>query len=275
LSLSRSSSQGWSIYSAFSFAISACSVCWALSFAASFWPGLAITFRPLGLEMDSGFILLSAATLLPAVYCFLRFPECRSAIWKVRANWKVYGVSVFVGLSLPCSSYLGTHFYAFPWGQDAALHLARVFAWNLLMAPFWEEIVWRGTFLGRLSSFSTPLSGILWMSLGWTIWHGGYLGFLYSQGVPTDALTTLTFTYFGLGVVLGSVFELAQGSLWPGVILHTGFNAATAVYYSEFDRASEFGSYLSEMIFVLLAAGLFLAVVLRRIKKVDIIESNT
>ena len=94
------------------------------------------------------------------------------------------------------------------------------------------------------------------MSVGWTIWHVGYIAFLYSEGIPKEVLYVLPFTYFFTGLIFGSVFELGRGSLWPCVLLHVGFNAATVVYYTAYNRASELGSYVSELVFVVIVAAI-------------------
>lgn len=247
----------WDGFDAFSFIVSACFVCWAFSFAGAFGPDFKITIRSLQFAVDTKFILLTAATFLPALYCFLVYPEVRSSLKKVDANWIVYLAAIATGLSLPFLSYPGSHYSDFPWGRDVAIHLGRVFAWNVFLAPFWEEIVWRGCFLKRVRSFSSASGGILLMSLGWTIWHGGYIAYLYGGGIPVEVLRILPLTYFCAGIILGSVFELGKGSLWPCVLLHTSLNAATTVYYTTFNRAYELGSYVSELIFAAIVAAVF------------------
>jgi len=246
----------WDGPTAFFFALSICFVYWALYIAGSFGPDFTITIHSLQFSVDTKFILLMAAPFLPALYCFATYPECRSSLWKVNASWTVYLVAIATGLCLPFLSYPGTHYLAFPWGRLVAIHLAMVFAKNLFLSPFWEEIVWRGCFLKKVRSFSSASSGILLMSVGWTIWHGGYIAFLYSEGIPREVLYVLPFTYFLMGIILGSVFELGRGSLWPCILLHVGFNAATVVYYTAYNRASELGSYVSELVFVAIAAAI-------------------
>jgi membrane protease YdiL (CAAX protease family) len=260
---------GWDFFAAVSFILAACFVCWALSFAASFGPNFTITIRPLQWAVNTKFILLTAATFLPALCCFVVYPEVLSSLKKVNANWKVYLVAVVTGLSLPLLSYPGSHYYDFPWGREVAIHLGRVFAWNLFMAPFWEEIVWRGCFLKRIRSFCSAPTAILLMSVGWTIWHGGYIAFLYSGGIPVEALRILPLTYFCVGIILGSVFEMSRGSIWPCVLMHTSLNSATVIYYTPHNRAYEVSSYMSELIFAAILAAIFLWFAMRRTPRFD------
>jgi membrane protease YdiL (CAAX protease family) len=142
--------------------------------------------------------------------------------------------------------------------------LARALALNLFLGPLWEEIVWRGCFLKKVRSFSSPSSGILLMSIGFTFWHGGKIAVLYSEGVSIAVLSVLPFIYFCVGIVLGSLFELGRGSLWPCVLLHASFNAAADVYYGGYNRTSELGSYVAELVAVAVAAWLFLRAVIRQ-----------
>jgi membrane protease YdiL (CAAX protease family) len=259
--------QTWNGFAALLFATSVCFACLLLHIAGSYGPDFTIRLSVLQLTVDTRFLLITAATLLPAAYCFMYYPDCRSSLWKVRAEWWVYSVAALTGLVIPLSSYFGTHYYAFPWGRSVAAHLAKVFAFNFFLAPFWEEIVWRGCFLKKIRSFSSTPVGIALMAVGWTVWHGGYLAFLHSEGIGIEELTVLPFTYFCLGIILGSVFELARGSLWPCVTLHATFNASTAVYYSQYDRASELSSYVSELVFAAIAAIVFLLIATRRTRE--------
>jgi membrane protease YdiL (CAAX protease family) len=255
LRLWERSTRVWDGATALSFAVSACFVCWAFCFAGVLGPDFTITIHPLQFAIDTESILLTAAAFIPALYCFVKYPECRSSLRKFDAGWNVYFIAIGVGMLLPFTSYLGTRHPEFPWGSEAASDIVRLFAWNLLLAPLWEEIVWRGCFLNKVRSFSAPSSGILLMSIGFTIWHGAKMAIFYRSGMPIAVLAVLPFLYFCLGVILGSVFEMGRGSLWPCVLLHSAFNAATDVYAGSYDRASELGSYVAELVVAALAAG--------------------
>jgi membrane protease YdiL (CAAX protease family) len=202
--------------------------------------------------------------LVPAIYCFVTYPECRSSLRKFDAGWKVYLVAVAAGLILPFTNYLGTHHPEFPWGGEAAMDIARLFARNLFLAPLWEEIVWQGCFLHKVRAFSSPSSGILLSSIGFTLCHGGKIAILYSGGVPIEMLPFFPCIYLCVGTILGSVFEMGGGSLWPCVLLHASFNAATEVYAGSYNRTSELGSYVAELAILTIAAGYFLRAATRQ-----------
>ncbi len=254
----------WNGPTAFFFALFVCTVQWASCIAGSFGPDFTITIHPLQFSIDTKVIFLLAPSLLIALYCFHTYSDCRSSLLKVNASWKVYLIAVLTGLILPFLSYPGTHYPAFPWGREVAMHLAGVFAKNLFLVPFWEAIIWQGCFLKNVRSFSSASGGILLMSVGWTIWNGGNMAFSYSAGIPLEVLLVALFIAFFAGIISGSVFEMSRGSLWPCVLLNSGWHAAALVYYTEYNRISELGSYVSELIFVALAAALFFRVATRQ-----------
>jgi hypothetical protein len=125
----------WDFFAAVTFIFGACLVCWGLSFAAAFGPNFTITIRPLQWAVDTKFILLTAATFLAALYCFLP-QESQCKLESLFAGHRHRNQSSSPELS-------GVALLRFPLGREAAMHFGRVFAWNLFMAPFWEEIVWR------------------------------------------------------------------------------------------------------------------------------------
>jgi membrane protease YdiL (CAAX protease family) len=93
--------------------------------------------------------------------------------------------------------------------------------------------------------------------------HGGYIAFLYAHGIPIGVLLVLPLTYFCVGIVLASLYEMANKSIWPCVLLHAAFNASTTVYYKTFDRASEMSSYIAELIAISAAAVLLYRTAIR------------
>lgn len=254
----------WDRSKAIVFAVSVCVVYWTLSIAGSFGPQIKFAIPSLQFSIGSQFVLLMAASFLPALYCFVVYPECRSSLRRFNANWAIYFVALAAGFILPFLSYFGSHYPSFPWGRPVAMTIVRVFVLNLFLSPLWEEIIWRGCFLKKVRSFSSASSGILFMSIGWTFWHGGYIAFLYRGGIPIEVLSVLPFTYFCSGVIFGSVFIIGRGSLWPCVLLHAAFNAATLVYYTTYDRASELSSCVAELIFMIIAAGILFRIAMRR-----------
>lgn len=239
------------------FAVTMCAFYWTLSVVGSYGPQIKVALPYLQFAIGSKFVLLMAASLIPAIFCMAVYPECRSVFRKLSARWTVYLVAILAGAMLPLFSYFGSHDPSFPWGRPAAISWIRVFALNLLLSPLWEEIIWRGCFLKGVRSFSSASGGILLGAAVSTIWYGGFIAYLYSEGIPIDVLCVLPFLYFCSGIIFGAIFEMAGGSLWPCVLFHAGMNASTLVYYQSAGRASELSSYIAEVIVLAIAAAIF------------------
>jgi membrane protease YdiL (CAAX protease family) len=260
----------WSGEQAYGFAAAACGCYWILSIGGSFGPQFQFAVPGIPFAIDSKTVLLLAAALIPAAVCVVLYPECRQAFTQRVPNWLIYPIAVAVGLLVPFGSYFGSHYPAFPWSHADKVALLRVFALNLGLSPLWEEIIWRGCFLKKMRSFTSAPTAILIMSIPWTIWHGGFIAFLYSGGIPARVLFVLPMLYFLSGIILGSVFEIANESLWPCVLLHTAFNAGTVVYYRSFDRVSELSSYVAETIFAAVVALVLFGVAVRRSRRPEL-----
>lgn len=254
----------WNESSAFIFAISVCSFYWALSIAGSFGPQIKLAIPGIQFAITSKFVLLMAAPLLLAVLCIVLYAGCRASLKKVDAHWGVYLLAVTVGLALPFASYFGSHYSSFPWGRTTELTIVRVSILNLCLSPLWEEIIWRGCFFKKAKAFSSTSRAIVLSSVAWTIWHGGFIAYLYSEGIPIRVLSILPLLYFCMGILLCSVFEMGRGSLWPCVLLHAVFNASTLVYYQSYDRISEFSSYVAELVVTAIVAASLFIIAIRR-----------
>jgi len=254
----------WDRSKAIVFAVSVCLFYWTLTIAGSFGPPLSFAIPGLQLAIGSKFVLLMAASLLPAIFCVAIYPECRASLANPKASWATYLAAIVVGPIVPFASYFGSHYSDFPWGSPTAVTLIRVFALNLFLSPLWEEIIWRGCFLKKIEPLCTVSGGILLSAFGWTVWHGGFIAYLCSEGIPVNVLLTLPLIYFSSGIIFGALFQIGRGSLWPCVVLHAGFNAATLVYYRSHDRVSELSSYVAEMIFICGVAAIFFVTAIRR-----------
>lgn len=82
----------------------------------------------------------------------------------------------------------------------------------VVLAPLLEEFVFRGLVQTGLSSVVKNRWAVVMISA------------LFFAGIHTVAWQALP-GLFVLGVVLGWVYE-KRGSLWPGILIHAGFNAA-------------------------------------------------
>ena len=178
----------------------------------------------------------------------------RSATFRLRASIGVYTKAVLVGFVLPFSSYLGGK-TAYPlWDSSTLPSLARVFVINLFLTPLWEEIIWRAYFYPKVNSMMRRGPSIVVAAFGWTVWHIGFLFYLYHSGVKATILPIFAIQLFLGGIILCSFFTLGRNSLLPCVLLHTALNAAMAVYYGRYNRVNDTGSYVAEVVVSLVVA---------------------
>lgn len=176
----------------------------------------------------------------------------------------MYAKAVLVGFVLPFSSYLGGRI-AYPlWDSGTLPSLARVFVINLFLTPLWEEIIWRAYFYPKVNSMMRRGPSIVIAALGWTVWHIGFLFFLYHSGISATNLAIFVVEIFLVGIILCSVFTLGRNSLLPCVLLHTAFNASTTVYYRKYSRINDTGSYVAEVIVSLAVALIVFRFAIRR-----------
>jgi membrane protease YdiL (CAAX protease family) len=246
------------------FELAVCGVSWLFSVAGSIAPQIVLTIPANGLSIGSNTLLLLAASLGPGLVLVLRFRECRASMLRFAAGLPIYLLAFSIGILMPFASYIGAgHSYPF-WDSNTASSLVRIFLVNLFLSPFWEEVIWRGYFYPKVSSLFGLRNAILIASLGWTIWHFGFLFYLYKSGVPAAILPVFVVQVFLVGVIQCSIFTLSRNSLAPCVLLHTALNASTAIYYGSYDRVADLGSYIAESIAALLVAGVLLKLVARR-----------
>ncbi len=186
-------------------------------------------------------LLGQALTQLPVAIFFL-YQASRSpkGLWAVglvpsRPGRDVKYAAVALVAVLPMVMGLGiwihvvTEWYRVPspqYGHDLLRALAqarspRVVAGFMVsavvVAPLLEELIYRGL-------FQTSLLQTLGRSRRWVVVLASAFVFtIIHAGVPWQVLPGL----WVLGVFLGWLYEYT-GSLWPGILLHAGFNAANS-----------------------------------------------
>jgi hypothetical protein len=109
-------------------------------------------------------------------------------------------------------------------GNLPALILMLSVSWTT--AAFGEEIVFRGFLLNRMASLETGVEHWAWIAL---IVQASVFGLAHAyQGLGGVIVTA------ALGAVLGVLTLVANGDLWPAIIVHGLINTAslTAIYIS-------------------------------------------
>jgi membrane protease YdiL (CAAX protease family) len=207
-----------------------------------------------GFSVGSKTVLLLLSSLVPGFVLLALSRESRSYVFRFKASTGVYTMAVLIGFLLPFTSYLGGKI-AYPlWDSRTLPSLARVFVINLFLAPLWEEVIWRAYFFPKANSMMRKGPSIVVTALAWTVWHAGFLFFLYHSGIRATNLSIFAVQIFLAGIILCSFFTLARNSLLPCVLLHAAFNASNAVYYGSYHRVNDSGSYVAEVIVSLAVA---------------------
>ena len=246
------------------FELLVCCVSLFFSVLGTIAPQILLTFPANGISVGSNTLLLLGASLTPGLVILFRFEECRAALVRLGAGYWIYLLSLFIGFVLPFVSYIGAqHSYPF-WNSNITGNLIRLFFINLLLSPLWEDNIWRGYFYSELRSFLALAPAMFTASVGWTIWHLGFLFYLYKSGIPIEVLSVFVIQVFLMGIIQCSVFTLGHDSLFPCILLHTAFNASTAIYYGSYNRAADIGSYIAETVAALFVAGVLFRITTRR-----------
>jgi hypothetical protein len=221
----------WNKNKAMMFVTAVCAFHWAIYAALSFGSNGTVSIPDLGVSFNTGPMLVVYAALVPAVCCLLFYRESRASVSKLRASISVYAVAAVLGL-IPLVKYLVPGNPNFAWELRTATRFISAFIDKLFLITPWVGIIWQGCFLRKIRTFTSAGSGILLMSAAFILWQGGPILLSYRQGTATNILFLLPLFYFFVGIMLGSLFELSEGSVWPCVLLATLYDASTHDYYS-------------------------------------------
>jgi len=200
----------WTWSKLLTFVAVVCTVSLICSVAGSVAPKLVLTVPKNGFAISSKTVLLLASSFVPALVLLLWFPESRSAVLRFPAGVKVYLLAVGIGFLLPFASYIGLRHSYPPWGSKTGIDWIRVFFINLLLSPLWEEIIWRGYFYPKASSMLKPPLAVVVAALGWTVWHAGFIFFLYHSGISMSILPIFAVQLFFVGIIQCSVSAWAM-----------------------------------------------------------------
>lgn len=210
----------------------------------------------IGTELGTVF----AAFLLLSIYWRWFYPEYSGSLPGERMRfWLIFaGVTVVIMMLIQFMSfYLSGAAIGFP--STVSLCAA-------LMAGCFEESVFRGIAGSYLMRQWPGEKGILKTMVTTSILFGLIHAVNLISGAPLGATIVQILNAFGMGMFLCAIF-LRSGSLWPGIIIHTLFDAIAFTDVSNISESgvitSDFAASWSDMIafaFIALsiAVGLYL-----------------
>lgn len=204
-----------------------------------FW----MIWAPLGLPRS----LIALGGLGPAISAFvvLAFTTGKAGVlrllysivhWRVGLQWYLFAL-----LGLPLLNLLA--FLVVP-GNFADMvapnwHLPQLYmremaiSVTLGIAPFWEEVGWRGFGHPRMQRLKGPIAGSLTLGALWGLWH---MPFFYGPLAMTGpdatfvgasvALVEFTIGLMGFSVLMAWVLNNCGGSVLIAIILHAAFDSS-------------------------------------------------
>jgi uncharacterized protein len=126
-----------------------------------------------------------------------------------------------------CSGISVSDFLSFSSGE----HWLRVFAVNLLFAPLWEEVGWRGYLLPNLERVSKPVTASLIVGIIWGLWHVPLYLRVRIPGSPAGAFL-LCFLVFAIGmsILFTWIYNATKENLSAAVLFHGSLNPSIIVF---------------------------------------------
>lgn len=101
---------------------------------------------------------------------------------------------------------------------------------GVILGPLWEEPGWRGFALPRLQRRYGALAGTLVLGLLWSFWHvpGFFGGWLGGPSLLSSFLALMLGTT-AFAIIMTWIYNHTRGSLLVMILLHSAFNAASAM----------------------------------------------
>jgi uncharacterized protein len=138
----------------------------------------------------------------------------------------LYAVAIFAPLAINLAMFMDQE--KLNLSAFARLHLSRfvrLFLANILLAPLWEEMGWRGYLLPALSKRiglgrAALLVGFIWASWHFVLYHSIFRVPVYSFLISFGGIVAMA-------VVLAVLYSASGNSLLLPILFHTSWNAST------------------------------------------------
>jgi membrane protease YdiL (CAAX protease family) len=103
--------------------------------------------------------------------------------------------------------------------------LIRLFLLNLPLAPFWEELGWRGCLLPILTGRFGIWRGSLFLGVIWAAWH--FVLYLCIFHTTLQSYCVSFIAIVGMSIVISALYGATHRNLWLPVIFHSAWNSTT------------------------------------------------
>lgn len=129
--------------------------------------------------------------------------------------------------------------------------LVRVFLFNVLLGPLWEEIGWRGYLLPNLLEQFRFIPATLVVGLVWGFWHS--VLYLVLRHVSVLSFVFTFAAIVGVSMILSVLYAATKGTLVMPVLFHASFNSA-AVWVATVKSSYTLGAALLNVVVIWLVA---------------------
>jgi membrane protease YdiL (CAAX protease family) len=196
---------------------------------------LELTFLSLHLHLSQESVLVMLGNLAPGfIAVIMRLPQQGRAqvgsfpiqIRPAKSPKLLYVFAVLAPLAINLTMFL-TQENLSP-SALASLRLGnfiRLFGVNILLAPLWEEIGWRGYLLPMLSKQIGLGRASLLVGFVWGSWH--FALYRYVFRAPMNSFLISFGVIVAMAVVLAVLYSASGNTLLLPILFHTSWNAAT------------------------------------------------
>jgi membrane protease YdiL (CAAX protease family) len=103
--------------------------------------------------------------------------------------------------------------------------LLRLFLLNIPLAPFWEELGWRGCLLPILTGRFGIWRGSLFLGVIWAAWHLVLYLCIFHTSLESYGVSFIAIT--GMSIIVSALYGATRKNLWLPVIFHCAWNSTT------------------------------------------------
>lgn len=189
-----------------------------------------------GWHLPQGLALWTITPMLVTAVLLAGGPVALADLGRRIVRWRVRGPVWVAALLTPLAiagvaaaivTLLGGHVRV---GEQISFPAALVYlGYGTGLFLLTEEAGWRGVLLARLQARLSPLSASLLVGVVWAVWH---LPLLVSRGEgdPVRSLVPFSLLVIATSVLLGALFNAAQGSVLVAAFFHASFDATYSYF---------------------------------------------
>lgn len=127
------------------------------------------------------------------------------------------------GIPLLIAYFAGERIPELPWISNPFSIVTQFFVFLVMQGPLAEEFGWRGYALGRLQMRFNALTSSILIGTIWACWHLPYVYWLAPEHYYASGFIPLLISDIVYSVLITWFYNNTNGSILPGLIIHTMF----------------------------------------------------